>query len=229
MKTDSNYDYSKSRHLSDDQLYDLAYKECNWILFTDKEAEARKHITFCEICRKTFEAYLGLMSVISSDFTGSPAQSDSYEQVSSDNAALDRMILLVAAYTLSAMDICNKVRLLSSVGTFMNFVPVSSSKQGAYRSSSMCETVKLETVDSEYSSIIYDPDEESLSIELDADLFGSSEDIFLIAELLFEDGSTQKQTIIFDELSESYLTRFEEIAPDMTFTLTITKIKENEK
>lgn len=245
MKTDPNQDFNKDNHLSDEQLYDLAYKECNWILFTDEEADARNHVALCETCRKSFDAYLGLMSITSFDFMDSflhaerdkseseekyfPASDEVFSnEILSEETLLGMHLLLAAEYALHAQDIQNMVKLQSAASAFMNFALVPPSKKGMYRSGSKQETITLETEDSVYSSISYNPNDESLSIELDVDLFNGDVNRHLIARIHFKDGSTREQDISFEELSEAYSTTFFDISPEFEFKLMIMEANEDE-
>lgn len=213
-------------HLSEDELFDLAERQCNGALMTDKQVYQKRHFAKCHDCYEKFCVYIALNRVIGEAWKMEPDEEELVQGV--QTKMLDSSVK-------NAKSQKDTYLLIQMAGTAISFVQsLVAGDQDCYwnfmrrpvavvRSGSKEENGELYTsLQSEYSKICKDGDE--LLIQLDGDIFPITE----LGVRYEENGKAIVRKFTYNESTECYEVRIERGDKADNLTLEIIKLFEND-
>lgn len=213
-------------HLSEDELFDLAEKQCSGTLMTDKQVYQKRHFAKCQNCYEKFCVYIALNRVIGE---ARDMESGAEELVQGVQAKMwdsnvknaksqkDTYLLIqMAGATISFV----QSFVVDNQDCYWNFMrrPAAVARSGSTEESGELYT----SLQSEYSRICRNGDE--LLIQLDGDIFPITE----LGVRYEENGQVIVRKFTYNESTECYEVRIDRGGKADNLALEIIKLFEND-
>lgn len=156
------------QHLNDDELYELAKVETEYLLYTPSQLTQLDHLKNCPECYQTYRHYTALMEATSE--VGYAAIADIFQISPADFEEESFSEKILASFRVVTAYLSDKItstieQLNADLSMYM-FEPVPGlATRGP--SGQPSATVKLENIENEKTFLMYDPVEEKLLIQID--------------------------------------------------------------